>query len=491
MKSIYLDLFDDHLYDLKGSSPSTRDDLVAALRMQIFLAILFKVRIIVPEQWLCSSYLFSVVGGEVLSAWQDARDRAARTGGPAPNYPFEFVYFSRDGLSGRHLPSAAFIDRLSRGSALRLSPTIAGVGDHTKVITAKLLEVIREEANSPFPVFGETFESRSADAIGESTTPKLLSTILRLSTVPEAENTSRTDKEYHFRLAESVTAVEKALRTPGAFEHPDARSVGFRSFFARVRQERISFHEITRMWGIANSMDPRVRDSVTLMGRYCMHRALATWGHASNAAASYRVFTPEPIDEFDEVLFQTANRPYATQSNGTRALPSEPEHFLLDQSCQFLDATVMTGQTELMKKLWIRAFEIANDPKWHDEVERVKSKYNKSRQLLEKYDILRELFYSATVGKGLDISLSEDPEGTALFFARFKFAGSDTRPVAGAVIKSTVAATAMALANPMVGVMFGFLAELLDIRVHNQRPGSLLKSRVVARLITGFRPFKP
>ena len=105
--SIYLDLFDDAIYEPKSLY---RNDgyfsyELNLLRMHIFLWLLFGKKIIVPEQWAVSSASFQIVIGELLMGKRNAEEFTGRV---YPN-PIKILTIDR-GVNAEDALAGAFVD---------------------------------------------------------------------------------------------------------------------------------------------------------------------------------------------------------------------------------------------------------------------------------------------------------------------------------------------------------------------------------------------
>lgn len=484
--SIYLDLFDDHLYGLGAETPDLPKGLLATVRMQLFLCILFGRRVAIPEQWLCSSWVFVMLASEILPAWAAARDRAFKRGQEPPPYPFEFCYFARSGTGQGQLAARALLDRLDRGRPIRLSSRLQGDGMQLRdpaSAAARLRATLVESMDDGLPRLDDRFEAKVAESLGNSSLASALTATLRFAGVPESMHTPREDSAYHVFLSQAVQSVDTAIRQPKDVQLADSRTVAFRSFFADVRRSNIPFHDISGMWKVAETYGPRVRNTVTLMGRYCMHRGLARWTGAGTSSASYPVFSPETTEEYDLALLGAA-RTVDRQAQTVRidgAAECDPSQLLVDRVLGYEDADLLTGQPELMSLLWTRAFDIAYSPEWKRDAAALCERFSAEQSSTHRAEMMRDFILGKLIARGVGLAIREDPSGDALFFARFKLGGDDPRALASAAAKAAFT-YAMLGAGGWIGVTLAFVADLIGAKHAFVTPERYLQMRSILHL---------
>lgn len=255
VRSIYLDLFDDNLYEFTAEGPRQPEDLHAVLSVQVLLSILFRRRIAVPEQWLCSSRAFVLLAKDVIRAWHGANGFAQQRGHGAPPFPFSFSYFPRDVSGTEFLAAQAIRERVLRQRPLRLAQALSLETPEERRMPARqgLQDALTEALSDSFPNFGGAFVDKVERATGDSTIAEALGSILGRIASARPPQTIRSLDNYNKELSAAVRSVRNALRMEALRELEDPRTDGFIKFFNEVRDRKIPLHDITGMWGVTRT----------------------------------------------------------------------------------------------------------------------------------------------------------------------------------------------------------------------------------------------
>lgn len=458
MRSIYLDLFDDNLYEFTTEGPRQPEDLHAVLSVQVLLSILFRRSIAVPEQWLCSSRAFVLLAKDVIRAWRGANDLAQQRGRSAPPFPFAFSYFPRDVSGTEFLAAHAIRERVLRQRPLRLAQALSLETPEEQRIPARqsLQDALTEAMSESFPNFGGTFVDKVGRATGDSTIAEALGSILGHIASARPLQAIRSLDDYNKELSAAVRSVRNALRMEALRELGDPRTDGFVKFFDEVRDRRIPLHDITGMWAITRNYDPALRNTVTLMGRYCLHRAMGRWTSAGWSAASYSLFSNEHPDGYDHKLLATARkaeRLKQTQATGQRDF----DQLVVDAAADHSHATSLAGNTELMETLWRRAFDMADSTAWSNVVETTRTRLMREQDSNKHATIIKETMLDTMLGAFAELVFAKDPGGEALFCAQFPVLRSDPSRVSKAfsqvVVPTAALAGSAALGLPLINTI--------------------------------------
>ncbi|GMV32030.1 MAG: hypothetical protein AMXMBFR59_41550 [Rhodanobacteraceae bacterium] len=458
MRSIYLDLFDDNLYEFTPDGPRQPEDLHAVLSVQVLLSILFRRRIAVPEQWLCSSRAFVLLARSVIQAWHDANGLALQRGRTALPFPFAFSYFPRDARGTEFLAAQAIRERLLRQRPLRLAQALSLETPEEQRLPARqsLQDALSDALSDNIPNFGGTFVDKVGRATGDPIIAEALGSILGHIASARPLQTVRSLDNYNQELSAAVRSVRNALRMEALRELGDPRTDGFIEFFNEVRDRKIPLHDITGMWGVTRNYDPSLRNTVTLMGRYCLHRAMGRWTSADWSAASYSLFSNEHPDGYDHKLLATARK--AEWLKQTQAAAQHDfDQLIVDAAADYPHAASLAANADLMETLWRRAFDMAESTQWSTVVKKTRARLMREKDSKMHSTIIKETMLDTLLATFAELVFARDPGGEALFCAQFPILGSDPSRVSKAfsqfVVPTTAAAGSAALGLPVINVI--------------------------------------
>ncbi len=503
---MYLDLFDDHLYwfkkgNIEYSSQATakaycKIETLCAVRAQMLFAILFRNVIDVPEQWLHSSRTFALVAGDILNAWYNVVSDSKSESRPRVPFPFRFVYIDR-GHGGHGIAIRSILQRIELNRPLRLAPGLedfvareGGEGRLAgfKMTLKKLLEDKNESAR-------EALDDELCQLLGEPHISNSYSVVLRYALSHAAEKTQilASDANYHQHLAGSVQSVFAALQNESFAEQFKARNDLFLEFFREVNEKKILPHEITKMWGEGKKMGEPRASTITLMGRYCMHRALASWADSSAATQSYTYFGKEQPDLYVHSLMDQARlKETGALVRDLKSAPKDLDKFVLQASAKYPVSDLILSDKNRPDELWRQAFLLSVSPDWIKLLDRLTREARTKILAGRAQDISANQLIDKLSAHFVGMAFSHDFKNKDLINITDKrvwgaiseglgFAGKGIRAGFGEAVSS--AARTIGL-NSFVAVSFGYLiSRLLKINPVWTKTLSLAAVRKVRELV--------
>lgn len=497
MRSLYLDLFDDNLYALTPQAGETGSrDLHAVLSVQLLLSILFRRAVAVPEQWLCSSRVFIFLANDVLRAWRLAHSRAVKYGEVPPPFPFDFSYFSHNDQDPKRLAAMAIRERIERQRPLRLTHSLSWEApeDYRQPARQGLYDALSDSLSTTVPTFDDRFVNKVSDAIGDAVLADALGSVLRNIVDGQPHQTVRSLGLYNSELRSAVRSVHNALRMNALRDLEDDRTAGFVAFFEEVRDRRIPLHNITGMWDLTKAYDASLRNTITLMGRYCLHRAMGRWTGAGWSASSYSLFSSENPDGYDHLLLATARKAEHLRQSGRGQ--QDFDQLVVDASAKYGNAKTLAESQALMDTLWARAFAVAGSKEWLATVDKARAFLLREKKLDRHAKIIRDTIVEKLLGSFAELAFAKDPNGEALFYAQFPFLGADpskfSKGLAQAVVASAAGLGSYVLGAPavtsvLVAAAASLIGEMLGIHPKIGSPSLALWLSAGERRIKQFR----
>lgn len=308
-RSLYLDLFDDGLYDIVAVEGSRLEDTAHfnLLRLQALCAILFRRTMVVPEQWAVSSATFLKLAAEVLKNYERTQHRReSRTDEKfviAP-FPFELRCFRRNGIDPRHAYLVALAERAAKGHRIQLGSELATNADGGRARRAKIEGVCRTAFEGGG--FDNSSQNRLVDSLCECLTEEVAQWIgLLAKRVYDSnpDDTTFLSGDYSELLGKYVGLVQHTLASDAALRELSAKSTEqFLDFFKQAHARRVDLSRLTQLWEIAKQYD--VAGLIVGVGRYVIHRAMAEKTDSDHGGFAAPFYFEGQYDDYARLLLE-------------------------------------------------------------------------------------------------------------------------------------------------------------------------------------------
>lgn len=379
---IYIDLFDDAIYDINDySSENVKNEHIKnTIRLQILLALLFKNRIVVPEQWALSSAIFLDIADEVIEGYKRKitvqQGKSKRHILPKP--PF-IISFRNRKYSGSDYFSESIIERLDGSRRLMTSAVTADPSSEKYQSARSNLRnlFVAQSEMSKDKRFDNQFEGRLADLIQDDHMAVSYCKLARYIDEFNDPESERSSTAFH-----SVSSYERAMglhasnvkdacfNDPILMRYNDGRIAEFKDMFLRAKADKIPISSFMDMWKIAENYSPGAYQLITRMGQYCMHRSMAENTFADFGSTFYGAYVGETDDNFEEVLIDRTRR-----YEHIKALTDSS-----DRDFRFLATTHAKNYDMLDKLEWANIWSIVAEFSYSEEWDKT------LKELVEKLD---------------------------------------------------------------------------------------------------------